>query len=49
MRIVVKPSVEAVAGFVHEELVAHLNAAPATVLGLPTGGTPVPVGARDNQ
>lgn len=46
MTIVVEPSVEAVAAHVHDALVEHLQRTPRTVLGLPTGGTPIPVYAR---
>lgn len=46
MKIIVKASVDAAADYVHDELVAHLVARPATVLGLPTGGTPIPIYAR---
>jgi glucosamine-6-phosphate deaminase len=46
MNIIVRASADDVADHVHDELVAHLSAAPATVLGLPTGGTPVPIYAR---
>ncbi len=46
MKIVVEPSTDHVADFVHDVLVATLNATPAAVLGLPTGGTPIPVYSR---
>lgn len=46
MKVVVEPSTDHVADFVHGVLMAHLNATPATVLGLPTGGTPIPVYSR---
>jgi len=43
MEIVVKPTAEAAAAHAHDLLVAHLQAQPTSVLGLPTGATPLPV------
>ncbi|WP_108398602.1 glucosamine-6-phosphate deaminase [Devosia submarina] len=46
MDVIVKASAEAVADFVHEQLLEHIKLSPASVLGLPTGGTPEPIYAR---
>jgi len=46
MEVIVKASADAAAEYVHDLMVEQLRAFPASVLGLPTGGTPLPVYAR---
>ncbi|MET3899595.1 glucosamine-6-phosphate deaminase [Devosia sp. UYZn731] len=46
MEIVVRPTAEAAATYAHDLLVEHVRRQPTTVLGLPTGATPLPVYAR---
>jgi len=46
MKIIVRATADAVAEEVHALLVAHLQSQPRTVLGLPTGATPLPIYAR---
>ena len=46
MEVIVRPTAEAAAAYVHDLIVAQLRERPATVLGLPTGATPLPVYAR---
>lgn len=46
MNTIVLETAEAAAHHVHDLVVAHLQSKPVTVLGLPTGGTPLPVYAR---
>lgn len=40
MEIIVRPTAKAAASYVHDLVVAHLQAQPRTVLGLPTGTSP---------
>lgn len=40
MEVIVRPTAEAAASYVHDLVVAHLQAQPRTVLGLPTGTSP---------
>ncbi|WIJ27009.1 glucosamine-6-phosphate deaminase [Devosia sp. RR2S18] len=46
MEVIVRASADAVADYVHDRIVEQLRGVPSSVLGLPTGGTPVPVYAR---
>lgn len=46
MEVIVKPTAEAASAHAHDLLVAHMQRSPATVLGLPTGATPLPVYER---
>ena len=46
MEVIVRPSAEAAATYVHDLMAAHLAARPRTVLGLPTGTSPLAVYAQ---
>lgn len=46
MEVIVKGSADAAAEYVHDRMVEQLSLLPASVLGLATGGTPLPVYAR---
>jgi glucosamine-6-phosphate deaminase len=46
MKIIVRATADAVADEVHALLMAHLQSQPTTVMGLPTGATPLPIYAR---
>ena len=46
LEVIVRPNAAAAASYVHDLMVEHLVAQPRTVLGLPTGNSPLAVYAQ---